>query len=69
MGDNGWQTRFETFVCILDVQPGIRQFGYTVDDISAMVDGTIQRHRVTKISPRAVERGDLEDLFLMALEE
>jgi hydroxyacid-oxoacid transhydrogenase len=53
----------------LDVNLGLRQFGYNEEDIPDLVDGTIQQHRVTKISPRHVKRADLEGLFLKALQE
>ena len=54
----------------LDVQTGLKQFDYTVDDIPSLVDGTLPQHRVTKLSPRPVEqREDLENLFLAALDE
>jgi hydroxyacid-oxoacid transhydrogenase len=53
----------------LDVNLGLRQFGYNEEDIPDLVDGTIQQHRVTKISLRHVERADLEGLFLKALQE
>ena len=51
----------------LKVPMGLRTFGYSVDDIPAMVEGTIQQHRVTKISPRPVDRAALEYLFDQAL--
>lgn len=57
------------FCATLNVVPGIKQFGYSAEDISDLVDGTIQQHRVTKISPRPVERPDLEGLFFAALDE
>ena len=53
----------------LDVQIGLKQFDYTVDDIPSLVDGTLPQHRVTKISPRPVQRADIENLFLAALDE
>ena len=53
----------------LGVSTGLQQFGYTAADITSLVDGTIQQHRVTKISPRKVERQDLEELFATALQE
>jgi hydroxyacid-oxoacid transhydrogenase len=43
---------------------------YTIEDIPALVQGTIQQHRVTKISPRQpVDQNALEHLFTQALQE
>lgn len=58
----------ERFLEKVDVQPGIRQFGYAESDVEALVNGTSQQHRVTKLSPRPVGRHDLEDLFRATLE-
>lgn len=52
----------------LDVPMGIRTFGYDEDDIPNLVEGTLPQHRVLSISPRSVERKDLEGLFLDALD-
>ena len=54
---------------VLQVPLGLRQFGYAAADIPALVEGTIPQHRVTKISPRPVQRQDLEDLFWAALDD
>lgn len=52
----------------LGVQLGLRQFGYSENDIGSLVNGTIQQHRVTKISPRPVDRPELEQLFQAAMD-
>jgi hydroxyacid-oxoacid transhydrogenase len=53
----------------LKVPFGLKPFGYELDDIPALVEGTLPQHRVTKLSPRPVERQDLEDLFLSVYNE
>jgi len=52
----------------LNVPMGLRTFGYSEADVPALVDGTIQQHRVTKISPRPVGKEELESLFLEAMD-
>lgn len=54
---------------ILEVPLGLRQFGYTNDDIPSLVQGTLPQHRVTKISPRAVGATELESLFTAAMDD
>jgi hydroxyacid-oxoacid transhydrogenase len=53
---------------LLSVPMGLQTFGYTSADVPALVEGTIQQHRVTKISPRPVGRTELEALFLDAMD-
>lgn len=53
----------------LKIPVGLKQFGYTLDDVPALVEGTMPQHRVTKLSPRPVDRQDLEDLFLAVYNE
>lgn len=54
---------------ILDVPMGLRNLGYTEEDVPSLVEGTLPQHRVTKISPRPVGPAELEALFLDALDE
>ena len=51
------------FMRELDVPNGLRAVGYTPDDISALVEGTLPQHRVTKLSPIPVEAPELTELF------
>ena len=51
----------------LNIPMGLQSFGYSVDDIPALVEGTVQQHRVTKISPRPVGKAELEQLFLESM--
>lgn len=51
----------------LDVPNGLSAVGYSRQEIPALVEGTLPQHRVTKLSPRAAEREDLESLFEDAL--
>ena len=43
----------------LGIDDGIKSFGYTKDDIPALVQGTVPQHRVTKLAP-AGEPGEEE---------
>lgn len=49
------------------VPNGLSAVGYTADDASALAEGTLPQHRVTKLAPRPIERSDLERLFIDAL--
>ena len=42
---------------------GLSAIGYGIDDIDALVKGTLPQHRVTKISPRPVDAESLAYLF------
>jgi hydroxyacid-oxoacid transhydrogenase len=46
---------------------GLAAVGYTEEDISQLVEGTLPQHRVTKLSPRPFTAEDLETLFLDSL--
>ena len=46
---------------------GLAAVGYTGSDAPALAEGTLPQHRVTKLSPRPADRGDLEALFRDAL--
>ncbi len=47
----------------LRVPNGLRALGYEFADIPALVEGTLPQHRVTKLSPRPAEPGELAQLF------
>ena len=47
---------------------GLAAVGYTADDAPTLAEGTLPQHRVTKLSPRPADRGDLEALFRSALQ-
>jgi hydroxyacid-oxoacid transhydrogenase len=47
----------------IGVPNGLSQVGYGLDDVDALVKGTLPQHRVTKLSPRSAERGDLARMF------
>lgn len=42
---------------------GLGAVGYSEDDVSSLVEGTLPQHRVTKLSPRPAEAKDLDRLF------
>jgi hydroxyacid-oxoacid transhydrogenase len=46
---------------------GLQAVGFTVDDVDALVTGTIPQHRVTKLSPRPAGADELKRLFLDAM--
>jgi hydroxyacid-oxoacid transhydrogenase len=43
---------------------GLQAVGYGPEDVDNMVAATLPQHRVTKISPRPADAGDLKQLFL-----
>ena len=47
----------------LDMPNGLAAVGYTSADITALVEGTLPQHRVTKLSPRPADADDLARLF------
>ncbi|CAK8687171.1 unnamed protein product [Clavelina lepadiformis] len=51
----------------LKIPNGISDLGFTQDDISALVDGTLPQERVTKISPRKFVRDDLTQMLQESL--
>jgi hydroxyacid-oxoacid transhydrogenase len=53
---------------LLNVPMGLRNLGYSEDDVPQLVQGTLPQHRVTKIAPRPVGEKELEALFLDALD-
>ena len=46
---------------------GLEPLGYTKDDISKLVQGTLPQHRVTKLSPRPAGEEELHELFQDAM--
>jgi hydroxyacid-oxoacid transhydrogenase len=46
---------------------GLQAVGFTDDDISQLVDGSLLQHRLTKLSPRQVDADVLESLFQDAM--
>jgi len=63
-----WLAREIEVLCeSLGVELGLQRMGYSVADVPSLVAGTIEQHRVTKISPRPVDRQALEQLFENAM--
>ena len=48
----------------LGLPNGLSGVGYAVEDVDALVAGTLPQHRVTKLSPRPVDETSLRQLFL-----
>ncbi len=46
---------------------GLSAVGFTPDDVDELAAGTLPQHRVTKLSPRPADIGDLKQLFLDAM--
>jgi len=55
--------RITWFMRELKVPNGLKAVGYSASDISALVEGTLPQHRVTKLSPRRASEEDLAKLF------
>jgi len=47
----------------IGIPNGLGGIGYTVDDVPALVKGTLPQHRVTKLAPRPTGADELESLF------
>lgn len=47
----------------LKMPSGLAAVGYTTDDIPALVEGTLQQQRITKLSPIEASGGELAKLF------
>ncbi len=43
---------------------GLKEVGYTEDDIPALVEGVLPQHRVIKLSPRPATAADFRQMFL-----
>jgi hydroxyacid-oxoacid transhydrogenase len=56
------------FMRLAGMPNGLAGVGYGEDDINALVEGTLPQQRVTKLSPRSVERDDLATLFRESLQ-
>jgi hydroxyacid-oxoacid transhydrogenase len=55
--------RITEFMRRLNVPNGLSAIGYTLEDIPALVEGTLPQHRVTKLSPRPAGPDELARLF------
>jgi hydroxyacid-oxoacid transhydrogenase len=55
--------RITWFMQRLKTPNGLREIGYTSEDIPALVEGTLPQHRVTKLSPRPAGEQELARLF------
>jgi hydroxyacid-oxoacid transhydrogenase len=51
----------------LNVPNGLGAIGYSSSDIPALIAGTVAQERLTRLSPRAVDTGDLARLFENAM--
>jgi hydroxyacid-oxoacid transhydrogenase len=59
--------RITWFMQRLRTPNGLRNVGYTSEDIPALVEGTLPQHRVTKLSPRPAGPEELAQLFETAM--
>jgi hydroxyacid-oxoacid transhydrogenase len=60
--------RITWFMQRLNLPNGLRDIGYTSEDIPKLVEGTLPQHRVTKLSPRSASAEDLAALFEDAMQ-
>ncbi len=60
--------RITWFMQNLKVPNGLKEVGYSSSDISALVEGTLPQHRVTKLSPRPAGPEELARLFEGAMQ-
>lgn len=51
----------------LGIPNGLRAVGYSLDDIPALVEGTLPQHRVTRLSPRPAGPEELAQMFEEAM--
>ncbi|MDP7090482.1 MAG: hydroxyacid-oxoacid transhydrogenase [Dehalococcoidia bacterium] len=51
----------------IGIPNGLSGVGYTVDDVPALVEGTLPQHRVTKLAPRPTGAEELTQLFTDSL--
>lgn len=51
------------FMFELRAPNGLREIGYTPEDIPSLVEGTLPQHRVTKLSPRPADTEELAGIF------
>ena len=51
----------------IGVPNGLGGLGYTTSDVPALVEGTLPQHRVTKLSPRPTDSGQLYELFKQSM--
>ena len=59
--------RIVWFMQQLKVPNGLRDLGYSSEDVPALVQGTLPQHRVTKLSPRPAGPDELAMLFENAM--
>ena len=55
--------RISWFMQRLKMPDGLRAVGYSASDIPALVDGTLAQERLTRLSPKAVNRETLAQMF------
>jgi hydroxyacid-oxoacid transhydrogenase len=59
--------RITWFMQRLKTPNGLREIGYTPQDVPALVEGTLPQHRVTKLSPRPAAPEELGRMFENAM--
>lgn len=55
--------RITWFMQRLKMPNGLREVGYSLPDVPALVEGTLPQHRVTKLAPRPAGPDELAALF------
>ncbi|MBO05059.1 MAG: alcohol dehydrogenase [Chloroflexi bacterium] len=59
--------RLILFLKEIGVPNGLVEVGYTIEDVPALVEGTLPQHRVTKLAPRPTGSEELTQLFTDSL--
>jgi hydroxyacid-oxoacid transhydrogenase len=60
--------RIRWFIDQLNAPSGLRALGYGIDDVPALVEGTLLQQRLTKLAPRPATADDLARMFEEALD-
>jgi hydroxyacid-oxoacid transhydrogenase len=55
--------RVTFFLQKLQIPSGLQELGYDENDISALVEGTLPQHRITKLAPVSAGGSELAELF------
>ena len=52
----------------INMPNGLREVGYSENDVDKLVQGTLPQHRVTKLCPIEFSEEDLKNMFLESMD-